>query len=77
MDIGVGRTQSQTVTIQTGTYRVIERPVPAGYARIYSEGCTGTLTGQPLSETSYRDDFRPLITRTSNILPLSVVTADN
>ena len=52
MDIGVGRTQSQTVTIQTGTYRVIERPVPAGYAAIYSEGCTGTLTGQPLSETS-------------------------
>ena len=50
LDIGVGRTQSQTVTIQTGTYRVIERPVPAGHAAIYSDGCTGTLTGEPVSD---------------------------
>ena len=50
MDIGVGPTQGQTVTIQTGTYRVIERPVPAGNAAIYSDGCNGTLTGEPVSE---------------------------
>jgi hypothetical protein len=50
LDIGVGQTQSQTVTIQTGTYRVIERPVPAGYAAIYSEGCNGILTGEPASD---------------------------
>jgi hypothetical protein len=45
LNIGIGPPPLQ-VTIQTGEYRVVERPVPAGYAAIYSEDCIGTLTGE-------------------------------
>jgi hypothetical protein len=48
LNVGVGPAQRETVTIQTGTYRVVERPVPDGYAAIYSDECTGTLTGEPV-----------------------------
>lgn len=54
LSVGVGPAQGQTVTIQTGEYRVVERPVPAGYAAFYSDKCTGTLTGVPeLPRTCY------------------------